>query len=89
MRIFEKKKEIPQANARMSEMVLAKATEELKEEKEKNKSLRKDLKILDTENINYRKNLDVLQTTFENIKEICKNARTSTVAKQVLKELGE
>lgn len=84
-----KKKEIPQANARMSEMILAKATEELKEEKEKNKSLRKDLKILDTENINYRKNLEVLQITFENIKEICKNAKTSTVAKKVLKELGE
>ena len=84
-----RKKEIPQANARMSEMVLAKAVEDLKIQNEKLESLRKDLKTLDTENINYRKNLDVLQTTFENIKEICKKAKTSTVAKQVLKELGE
>lgn len=38
---------------------------------------------------NYKKNLEVLQETLDNVKVICKKSKTSKVAKEILKELGE
>ena len=56
-------------------LALQKALEELKEQKNKNDNL--------------QMNIMVLQNTINKIKEICRESKTSKIAKAILKELGE
>lgn len=98
MKLFGKKKEEKQDGADwIIKMALQESMRELQEEREKNESLRKDLKIMDKENIelkqsnkNLEKNLEVLQVTIENVRNMCKNQNGRVISsKIILKEIGE
>lgn len=72
----EKKEEKRNGNQVLREMILKKA---LKENQEKQTQIE-----------NLEKNLEVLQTTIENIKELCKKDKSTVVSKKkILEELGE
>lgn len=99
MKLFGKKKEEKQDGTEwIVKMALQEAMRELQEEREKNESLRKDLEIYDNKDklrqaeineiTNLENNLEVLQNTIENIKELCKDKKVIS-AKIILKELGE
>ena len=99
MKLFGKKKEEKQDGTEwIVKMALQEAMRELQEEREKNESLRKDLEIYDNKDklrqaeineiTNLENNLEVLQNTIENIKELCKDKKVIG-AKIILKELGE
>lgn len=99
MNLFKKKKEEKQDGTEwIVKMALQEAMRELQEEREKNESLRKDLEIYDNKDklrqaeineiTNLENNLEVLQNTIENIKELCKDKKVIS-AKIILKELGE
>ncbi len=94
---FKKRKEEKTANNAVKDMITHKALKELKikdfEIEELNKGitialenaeeLRKDKK-------NLERNLEVLQASIENIREICNNSKGKVVSKKkILKELGE
>lgn len=98
MKLFGKKKEEKQDGADwIVKMALQEAMRELEIERKMTESLRKDLEILDKENIkekkeieNLEKNIEVLQTTIENIKKMCKDKNGRVISsKEILKELGE
>lgn len=91
---FKKKKE--NGNNALIEMSLQKALQELVEEREKNESLRNDLKILDTDNVHLRKTtksyiktLEVMQKRLDNIAEVCQKSPTSKVSKEIFKILED
>lgn len=91
---FKKKKE--NGNSALIEMSLQKALQELAEEREKNESLRNDLKILDADNVHLRKTtksyiktLEVMQKRLDNIAEVCQKSPTSKVSKEIFKILED
>lgn len=79
MKLFNKKEKKNEnkgtGNDIIKHLALQKALEELKEQKNKNDNL--------------QINIMVLQNTINKIKEICKESKTSKIAKAILKELGE
>lgn len=96
MKLFNKKekknKNKGTGNDIINQLALQEALRELKAEREKNDSLREDLKIMDKENKEVKElkqNLEIMMNTYDKIKEICKESKTSKIAKAILKELGE
>lgn len=102
MKLFGKKKEEKQDGANwIVKMALEEAMRELKIEKTKNDVLEKELKLLrdnqfdivktsQNTRINLENNLEVLKTTIENIRTMCKNKNGKVInSKEILKELGE
>ena len=116
MKLFkkkEKKQENEDGGIWIVKMALQEAMRELQEERAKNESLRKDLEIMDKQDLkkqldetikldkkkikelqeqrdNYKNNLEVLQTTIENIRKICKDRNGRVISSiTILKELGE
>lgn len=79
MKLFNKKEKKNEnkgmGNDIINQLALQEALRELKQERAINESL--------------QKNIEVLNTTIEKIKEICKQSKTSKIAKAILKELGE
>lgn len=66
----------------INQLALQEALRELKTEKKITNELRLDLQIFDREN-------EELKQKINSIKEICKQSKTSKIAKAILKELGE
>lgn len=103
MKLFNfgnKKEQKQNGDELITKMAFQEAMRELQEEREKNESLRKDLEIYDNKDklrqaevneiINLQNNLEVLQNTIENIKELCKNKNGRVISSlTILKELGE
>lgn len=97
MKLFKRKEQKQNGEELITKMAFQEAMRELQEEREKNESLRKDLKLFDKasykyaeENNNLQNNLEVLQNTIENIKELCKNKNGRVISSlTILKELGE
>lgn len=97
MNLFKKKQKKQDGGDWIVKMALQEALRELEEEEKKAESLREDLKIFDKENQklkeqcnNLERNLEVLQTTIENIKKMCKDKNGRVISsKEILKELGE
>jgi hypothetical protein len=79
MKLFNKKEKKNEnkgiGNDIINQLALQESLRELKQEKAINESL--------------EKNMEVLNTTIEKIKLICKESKTSKIAKAILKELGE
>lgn len=97
MKLFKRKEQKQNGEELITKMALQEAIRELQEEREKNESLRKDLKLFDKasykdaeENNNLQNNLEVLQNTIENIRKLCKDKNGRVISsKEILKELGE
>jgi hypothetical protein len=79
MKLFNKKenknKNKGTGNDVINQLALQEALRELKQERAINESL--------------QKNIEVLNVTVEKIKIMCKESKTSKIAKAILKELGE
>lgn len=99
MNLFKKKQKKQDGGEWIVKMALQEAMRELQEEREKSKIAQKTsetLTKLNNENQidaekkirNLENNLEVLQNTIENIKELCKDKKVIG-AKIILKELGE
>ena len=91
----KRNKNIGKTNDIIKEEILKKALLENKRKNYEIKELNEGIEIalenaseLRKENENLRKNLEVLQTTVENIKEVCDNSRGKVISKnKVLKEI--
>ena len=77
-----KKENKGMGNDIINQLALQEALRELKTEKKITNELRLDLQIFDKEN-------EELKQKINSIKEICKQSKTSKIAKAILKELGE
>lgn len=100
MKLFGKKENKNEnkgtGNDIINQLALQEALRELKIEKDKNAKLQENNAIYTTankklikENQNLENNLATMIETYDKIKAICKDSKTSKMAKAILKELGE
>jgi len=99
MGLFRRKEKKQNGQDWVAREALNEALRELEEER--NEKIKYQLELKEVRNnqydmvkkvLNYdilENNLKILQNTIENIKDICKKSKTSTIAKAILKELGE
>lgn len=95
--LFKKEKKVVKANDIIKNEILKKALSENATKTIKIEELNKRIVIslenaaeLREKNENLIRNIEILQTTIENIKEICNNSNSNVISKnKILKEIGE